>query len=437
MQRIAPWIVGVIIVFLGVFLIGFAVEHQSLFGAGTTIAVVAQQEPGNGLQVLLHGNNAFGTRLLQQVHSETSDKNVVVAPLSITILLGAIQTSSDRDEARKEFDHVFAWGTDPHLPIPARMILAAMEKPKPVSAGAARPGIMWDGLMYEPESLWMENRLLYRSPKTGPPLLDPRFMESASRNFGLQLVNTGEKNPSESALRGSREDVGRVPTISPLAQVWLSSGFHMRQTWEELFGESKPEPGEFRLESGQTRTVLKVESNLRKFPHLKTDQLESVALPCGRVQMIVVLPAPKMTIQKLEELLVSHPDALSGMSTSRYGSVTFPPFEIKTTAHLENALMAMGITDIFQHLDGVTSGMIPAAESRVTDLAQTIDFGADKHGIHADAETLIGAVPLGILSVEDPFQMSLDRPFVFFVRETTTNALLFAGAFMDPGEATR
>jgi len=76
-----------------------------------------------------------------------------------------------------------------------------------------------------------------------------------------------------------------------------------------------------------------------------------------RVKMIVVLPAPKMSIQKLEQLLASHPDALDGMGTSRYGSVTFPQFEIKTTAHLENAIVAMGISDIFRQLDGVTRTM--------------------------------------------------------------------------------
>jgi len=82
-------------------------------------------------------------------------------------------------------------------------------------------------------------------------------------------------------------------------------------------------------------------------------------------------------------------------------------------------------------------GTVPAAESRVTDFAQTVVFGADKHGIHADAETLVGAIPLGIMMGPDPFHVLLDRPFLFFVRETTTNALLFAGALMDPGNGTK
>ncbi len=39
-QKIAPWIVGVTVVFFGIFLIGLAVVHQTLLGAGTAVAVV-------------------------------------------------------------------------------------------------------------------------------------------------------------------------------------------------------------------------------------------------------------------------------------------------------------------------------------------------------------------------------------------------------------
>src|SRR5271157_41934 len=403
-----------------------------------------QEKPGDGLRVLLQANDRFGTRLLQQAHSEAPDRNLVAAPLSLTILLGAIQTHIESPETRREFDQVFGWGEYPDIRIQSRMMPAAIDD-KP------RQTPRWQGIpdQVEPETLWIENRLLYRSPKTGLPLLDSRFVESAPKDFGLQLVNTGDKNPSAADLQGSREKVGQLPHVSPLDQVWFSSGLHMRQTWGELFMESRPTPGEFRLESGQTRTVLRIDSELRKLPHLKNEKLEAVALPCGRVLMIAVLPAPGMKIQELEQFLVSHPDALDGMSTSRYGSVTLPEFETKTSAHLESPLKAMGIGGIFQDLDGVSrtesfrnprdfsQGMLPAAKLRVTDLAQTIDFGADEYGIHADAETLIGAATFGILEARDTFHVLIDRPFLFFVRETTTNALLFTGALMDPGNAAR
>lgn len=40
MQQVAPWIVGVLTVFFGIFLVGLAVTLQTKIGAGIAIAVV-------------------------------------------------------------------------------------------------------------------------------------------------------------------------------------------------------------------------------------------------------------------------------------------------------------------------------------------------------------------------------------------------------------
>jgi serine protease inhibitor len=111
-----------------------------------------------------------------------------------------------------------------------------------------------------------------------------------------------------------------------------------------------------------------------------------------------------------------------------YGSVTLPIFEIKTTMQLAEALKGMGLEEIFQNLDGV----FRMPKSKINDVGQTIDFAVDQHGIRASAETVIGAIPLGIIVDPHAFHMSLDRPFLFFVHDYPTNALLFAGVVMDP-----
>jgi serpin B len=182
-----------------------------------------------------------------------------------------------------------------------------------------------------------------------------------------------------------------------------------------------------------------VDSVLEKLEYLKTDRFEAVALPCGRVSMIAVLPREGMKIHELEETLVDEPDALKSMKPS-LGSVTIPIFTIRATMHLEGTLKAMGVKDIFENLEGVVrrdmrfgpKGSFDVPVAQVTDVGQAIDFTADKHGIHADAETVIGAIPAGLIMATDSFHLVLNRPFVFLVRENASGALLFAGALMDP-----
>lgn len=408
-----------------------------LFLLAALPSAVAQVQPGASLQQFLHGNDRFGLRLLAESHADAPEKNAVVAPLSLTILLASIESNSWREETREQLQQVFGWESGIQPGIPSKMILASMEPPKvkQLPRGTRRPKEQpWEG-----QSLWIANRLLYRSNKNEPPLLERWFVQSAKTQFGLELVDVGDRQPTAEDLRASRNGVGRIPEVSPLDQVSLSSGTHLRQTWEELFMESDPHPEEFRTEAGQNLTAQRVDSVLEKLEYLKTDRFEAVALPCGRVSMIAVLPREGMKIHELEETLVDEPDALKSMKPS-LGSVTIPIFTIRATMHLEGTLKAMGVKDIFENLEGVVrrdmrfgpEGSFDVPVAQVTDVGQAIDFTADKHGIHADAETVIGAIPAGLIMATDSFHLVLNRPFVFLVRENASGALLFAGALMDP-----
>jgi serine protease inhibitor len=394
-----------------------------LFPLAALPVAVAQVQPGESLQQFLRGNDRFGLRLLAESHADAPERNAVVAPLSLTILLSAIEANSWRKETREQLQQAFGWESGIQPGIPSKMILAAMEPPKvkQLPPGAKRPKEQpWEG-----ESLWISNRLLYRSKKTEPPLLERWFVQSAKAQFGLELVDVGDRQPTAEDLQASRSEIGRIPVVSPLNQVWLSSGTHLRQTWEELFMESDPHPGEFRTEAGQNLTAQRVDSVLEKLEYLKTDRFDAVALPRGRVSMIAVLPREGMKIRELEETLADEPDVLKSMKPS-LGSVTMPIFTIRATMHLEGTLKAIGVKDIFENLEGVVrrdsrygpKGTFDVPVAQVTDIGQTIDFTADKHGIHADAETVIGAIPLGLISAPDSFHVVLNRPFVFLVRKT-------------------
>jgi len=401
-------------------------------------AQIVVAKPGDEYAAFLRGNDTFGLRLLEQVQKEDPEHNVALATLPLTILLGAIQEYSARAPARDQLGEVFGWGPGPDLAVPSKMILGAMDPPKKPKATGTLAKV--ERPLYEPDELWIENRLLYRTPKGGGELLAPRFKNNVSKYFGLELVDTGDRLPNKADLENSRARVGALPKVDPRDQVWLSSGVHLRATWEELFMESEPEPWAFHTESGKAVPIKAVQSGIEKLLYFKTDQIEAVALPCGRVDMVVVLPKPGMKISDLEQMLVANPEVLDALQP-KLGVVHFPIFEIKASMHLEKALQAMGVTDIFEHLDGITARSEEdrhrpwdaGNSSRITDIGQKIDFAADKHGIHADAETLVGAIPLGILMADDVFRISLDRPFVFIVREHATGAMLFVGSLMEPG----
>ena len=101
-----------------------------------------------------------------------------------------------------------------------------------------------------------------------------------------------------------------------------------------------------------------------------------------------------------------------------------PTFHISFESDLNEPIKALGINGVFNDL----GHLIKVPKSHLTKLAQRVDLEVDKNGIRADAETVAGAVLGGIMSVERPFHMVLNRPFAFLIRDQTTNALLFIGA---------
>jgi serpin B len=213
----------------------------------------------------------------------------------------------------------------------------------------------------------------------------------------------------------------------------------MRQEWERLFMEMKePREGTFQLTSGETVRTKFLDSGLEKYLHAKTEEFEAVVLPCDRVEMILILPRSGLSVAELERSLAAGPSVLDQGFKSELGSVSLPVFEIRSKFDLVAALKDMGVREVFSRLDGIFreewngTGKDTRPRAHVTEIRQDIDFAADKHGIRADAETIVGAIPAGIIVSPDAFHLSLDRPFVFLVRDHPTGALLFAGALMNP-----
>src|ERR1051326_3780217 len=82
----------------------------SLALALAVASVAAQSPTGVALSQFLRGNERFGMSMLLQRHTESPARNVVVAPMSLTLLLAAMQESSYDMPMNEEMSRVFQWG---------------------------------------------------------------------------------------------------------------------------------------------------------------------------------------------------------------------------------------------------------------------------------------------------------------------------------------
>ena len=106
--------------------------------------------------------------------------------------------------------------------------------------------------------------------------------------------------------------------------------------------------------------------------------------------------------------------------------VSMPKFTFGYDVTLNDPLIAMGMPDAFN--DRL------ADLSRISDADLYVDFvnqntyvDVNEEGTEAAAVTSVG-----IATRSGPPSITIDKPFIFAIRERTTNTLLFIGKVTDP-----
>ena len=100
----------------------------AVVSAALVVGVAGQGLPGEALSNLIRANERFGRILLERLHSTNPGRNVAVSPISVSIILAAIQTNADGSDTRKEIGEALGWEDTPNLTVPSRMLLVALDK---------------------------------------------------------------------------------------------------------------------------------------------------------------------------------------------------------------------------------------------------------------------------------------------------------------------
>jgi serpin B len=91
----------------------------------------------------------------------------------------------------------------------------------------------------------------------------------------------------------------------------------------------------------------------------------------------------------------------------------------------------MGMTEPFRD-SADFSGMSSQSDLHIDDVVHKAFVSVDEAGTEAAAAS---AVIVGTTSMPaEPVAVTLDRPFVFLIRDIQTGTILFIGRVMNPGE---
>lgn len=224
------------------------------------------------------------------------------------------------------------------------------------------------------------------------------------------------------------EDVVTPPLI--LINTIFFSG-----SWGECFDKEDTRTENFTLSNG---SVSKVEMmhGIKRADYNKTDRAEALMLPFGNglYDMAFILPEEGVTVDRfLQTASIEELNDLISKGRPVSADVTLPKFNCSTYfGDFEKTLKKMGLASIF--IPSAWSKIVDNSTMAVNKVIHCASFLIDENGGEGAAATVITMVGASGDESGEPkvIPFKADRPFIFVVRQTSTNTPIFMGVVTNP-----
>lgn len=224
------------------------------------------------------------------------------------------------------------------------------------------------------------------------------------------------------------------PETDPQDALVLLNTLYLSGRWYEEFNPDKNQTAAFHLAEGGTIQTEYMTQSFYDAVYQKGKGYTSavLGLNCG-AGVRFVLPDKGVSVQDL--LAPARLDAM--LRSTEYLNCSqlnlqLPKFEFSTSINPRPLLEGMGVTDAFIPGTADFTGLSSAAKEQGTYLstiAQETYIAADEEGVKATAVTYV-ALTDGIPEHEEIVNISLDRPFLFYIFYNDTP--LFLGCVFEP-----
>ena len=275
----------------------------------------------------------------------------------------------------------------------------------------------------------------------------PDFLDVLAENYGAGMRTMDFAGaPDESRARINdwvAEETGDkvrgllpLGTIDPSTRLVLTNAIYFNASWHWRFNSRNTKVGPFHLEGGDIVDVPMMTKTSKDFyGYAKGDGYHAVDVPYswGEMSMTVLLP-DEGAMGALEESL--NADLLGQIMDDieiDYITLTMPLFKFESEFSLGKTLAGMGMPDAFDERADF-SGMTGSEDLLISQIVHKAFVSVDERGTEAAAATAGVVIPVSEPS-KDPIPVTVNRPFIFLIRDTATGTVLFLGRVMNPDTA--
>jgi len=393
---------------------------------GQTVTPATGLTPGSDEALLVEGNTAFAFDLYQALRGQ--EGNLFYSPYSISLAL-AMAYAGARNETAQQMAGTLHFLLEQDKLHPAFNWLAA----ELASRGEGAAGKDEKGFRLNiVNAIWGQKDYEFLSD----------FLDVLADNYGAGLrILDFITEPEESRVTindwVSNQTEGRIEDLIPpdmideFTRLILTNAIYFNAAWKDPFNGNVTSDGPFYLlDGGQVTVPMMHQGSSFRYARGSGYQAVELLYDGGELSMVILLPASGKFAafeQALQTQKVS--DIIDGLQ-SKLVDLTMPKFEFDSQFSLKDTLTDVGMTDAFSPDDADFSGMTRDSELFISDVVHKAFVSVDEAGTEAAAATAV-VIPAGA-SFEPIVEVTVDRPFIFLIRDIETGAILFIGRVLDP-----
>lgn len=372
-------------------------------------------------QKIVSSNNGLGFDLLEAIEPDESG-NIFISPVSLFMALSMVYNGAD-GKTKEE--------------IAAVLQAEGIEVDELNQANASLMSIMNDDSRQVQldvgNSIWLNEQFHFQDD----------FAENSKNYFHaeIQEIDVDDDKSADNindwvkeATNDKISEIADAPLDSNMVAM-LINAIYFQGTWTHTFDENETEDQAFHLDDGSTKDVplMKLKEDLM---YMENDDFQAVSLPYGddeEMSMHLFLPREDSTIEDFQEKLTNEEwEKWKSEFQQQEGTVMLPKFQLEYEATLNESLEALGMRTAFDKDKANFEQMIEEDDPLwISEVKQKTFIDVNEEGTEAAGAT---SVEVGTTSatLDEPFEMEVNRPFFFAITDDETEAILFMGTILNP-----
>lgn len=386
------------------------------------------------MATLIRGNTDFAVKVYQQLSAGSVGENVIFSPFSISIAVGMTYIGAKGSTANQ---------------IGRALMLNNAGNVKQAEFTKAILKIVQDyiTMLKQKDStftLQIANRV-YANAKSS---LRDKYKKKVQKYYHAEVVSSDFEADPDAVTADinkwiSDETNNKISKaigdgiISKDTMLVLVSAIYFKGIWDHQFAAENTKQAPFWINDDINLSVDMMHQE-EEFKYAVSSKLNAKVLELPyvseKLSMFIILPNEVSGLKDLEQKL-NAPDLFdipSSLSSTKV-RVSIPKFKIEENYDLSAALTGLGIKDMFDSDKADLTGIIKAKGLSVSSMLHSAVIEVNEEGTEAAASTE-EVISLSAFKTEE---FVANHPFIFFIRDNRTGAILFIGRLAKPPIASK